>query len=84
MKESSCEPNTIWDDKGSKLNNRSINSRSKSNDIELYWTQNKGKPVVAELFIIGLTNKIYKYMTVIRKNMYINRLMNKTILFIVW
>ena len=84
MKESSCKTNIIWDDKGSKLHKRAINSWSKSNDIEVYWTHNKGKPVVAKLLIIGLTKKIYKYMTVIRKNMYINRPMNKTILFIVW
>ena len=44
------------------------------NDIVMYSTNNKGKPVVAERFIRTLTNKIYKYMTSISKNVYIDKL----------
>ena len=37
-------------------------------------TYNEGKSVVTERFITTLKNKIYKYMTWISKNMYINKL----------
>ena len=40
----------------------------------MYSTHNEGKSVVAERFIRTLTNKIYKYMTSISKNMYIDKL----------
>ena len=44
------------------------------NDIEIYSAHNEGKSVVAERFIRTLKNKIYKYMTSMSKNMYINKL----------
>ena len=44
------------------------------NDIEIYSTYNGRKSVVAECFIRTLKNKIYKYMTSISKNVYINKL----------
>ena len=44
----------------------------KDNNIETYSTHNEGKPVVAERFIRTLKNKIYKHMTAISKNVYIN------------
>ena len=47
---------------------------SKKNDIEMYSTHNEGKSVVAERFIWILKNKIYKYMTSVFKNVYINKL----------
>ena len=37
-------------------------------------TLNEGKSVVAERFIKTLRNKIYKYMTSISKNVYIDKL----------
>ena len=40
----------------------------------MYSTNNKGKSVIAERFIRALKNKIYKYMTSISKNMYIDKL----------
>ena len=40
----------------------------------MYSTQNKGKSVVSEKFIRTLKNKIYKYMTSISKNVYIDTL----------
>ena len=44
------------------------------NDIEMYSEHNEGKSVVAERFIWTLRNKIYKYMTSILKNIYIEKL----------
>ena len=45
------------------------------NAIELYSTRNERKSVaVAERFIRTLKNKIYKYMTSISKNVYIDKL----------
>ena len=40
----------------------------------MYSKHNKGKSVVAERFIRTLKNKIYKYMTTISKNVYIDKL----------
>ena len=40
----------------------------------MYSTHNEGKSVIAERFIRTLKNKIYKYMTSISKNAYINKL----------
>ena len=40
----------------------------------MYSIHNKGKSVVAERFIRTLKTKIYKYMTSISKNVYIDKL----------
>ena len=40
----------------------------------MYSTHNEGKSVVAERFIRTLKNKIYKYMTSVSKNVYIDQL----------
>ena len=40
----------------------------------MYSTHNEGKPVVAERFIRTIKNKIYKYMSSISKNVYIDKL----------
>ena len=40
----------------------------------MYSTNNEGKSVVAERFIRTLKSKIYKYMTSVSKNVYINKL----------
>ena len=40
----------------------------------MYSTHNEGKSVVAETFIRTLKSKIYKYMTSISKNVYIDKL----------
>ena len=40
----------------------------------MYSTYNEGKSVVAERFIRTLKNKIYKYITSISKNVYIDKL----------
>ena len=44
------------------------------NDIEMYSVHNEGKSVVAERFIKTLKNKIYKYMTSVSKNVYVDKL----------
>ena len=43
-------------------------------DIEMYSTHNEGNSVVSERFIGTFKNKIYKYVTSISKNMYIDKL----------
>ena len=40
----------------------------------MYSTHNEGKSVVAERFIRTLKNKIYKHMTAVPKNVYIDKL----------
>ena len=46
----------------------------KDNDVEMYSKHNEGKSVVAERFIRTLKTKIYKHMTSVSKNVYINKL----------
>ena len=43
-------------------------------DTEMYSTHNEEKSVVAERFIRTFKNKIYKYMTSISRDVYINKL----------
>ena len=47
---------------------------ARKNDIEMYSTCNKGKSVIAEKFIRTLRNNIYKYVTSISKNIYVDKL----------
>ena len=42
--------------------------------MEMYSTNNERKSVIAERFIKSLENKIYKYMTLVSKNVYIDKL----------
>ena len=44
------------------------------NDIEMYSTHNEDKSVIAETFTRSLKNKIYKYITSVSKNVYIDKL----------
>ena len=74
FRESNRKPNKIWVDKGSEFYNSSFKQLLQDNDIEVYSTHNEGKSVTAERFIRTLKNKIYKYMTSISKNMYIDKL----------
>ena len=74
LKESDRKPNKIWVDKGSEFYNSSFKKWLKDNDIEMYLIHNEGKSVVAERFIRALKTKIYKCMTSISKNVYINKL----------
>ena len=75
LKKSDRKPNKIWVDKGGEFYNRSMKScLEKKNDIEMYSTHNEGKSIVAQRFIRTIKNKIYKYMTSISKNVYIDKL----------
>ena len=74
LNKSNRKPNKIWVDKGSELYNRSVKSWIEKNDIEMYSTHNEGKSVVAERFIRTIKNKIYKHVTSISKNVYIEKL----------
>ena len=74
LKKSNRKPKRIWVDKGSEFYNRSMKSWVQDNDIVMYSTNNDGKSGVAERFIRTIKNKIYKYMTSISKNVYIDKL----------
>ena len=69
--ESTCKPNKIRVGKGSQLYSRSVNSWLQDNNIKMYSIHNKEKSVVDERFIRTL-NKIYKCMTSVSQNVYIN------------
>ena len=68
------KPNKIWVDRGSEFYNSKMNRFLEENNIERYSTFNEGKSVVAERFIRTLKNKIYKHMTSVSKNVYIDAL----------
>ena len=44
------------------------------NDMEINSSHNKGECVVAERFVTTFKNEIYKYMTSVSKNVYIDKL----------
>ena len=71
---SNRKPNKIWVDKGSEFYNSSFKKWLKDNDIEMYSIQNEGKSVVAERFLRTLKTKIYKYMTSVSKDLYMDKL----------
>ena len=74
LKQSNKKPNKIWVDKGSELYNVSFKKWLQDNDIVMDSTNNEGKSVVAERSIRTLKSRIYKYMTSISKNVYIDKL----------
>ena len=64
----------IWVDKVSEFYNRLLKSWLQDSDIEMYSTYNKRRSVVAERSIGTIKNKIYKYMTSVSQNVYIDKL----------
>ena len=70
----SRKPNKRWVDKGSEFYNAYFKKWLRNNDIVMHSTHNEGKSVVAERFIRTIKSKIYKYMTSISKNVYIDKL----------
>ena len=68
------KPKKIWVDKGSEFYNNSFKKGLKDNDIEIYSIHNEGNSVIAERFTRTLKTKIYKYITSVSKNVYINKL----------
>ena len=74
LRQSNRKPNKIWVDKGSEFYNVYFKKWLRDNDIVMYSTHSGRKSVVAERFIRTLKSKIYKYMTSISKNVYIDKL----------
>ena len=68
------KPNTIWVDKRSEFYNNSFKKWLKDNHIEMYSIHNEKNYVVTKRFIRTLKAKMYKYMTSISKNVYIDKL----------
>ena len=64
----------IWVDKGSEFYIRPMKSWLEKSAREMHLTNNKRKSAIAERFIRTIKNKIYKYMTSISKNVYIDKL----------
>ena len=73
LNDSGRKPNKISVDKGSEFYNNFL-KWLKDNDIDMYSIHNEGKSVIAERFIRTLKTKIYKYMTSISENVYIDKL----------
>ena len=61
-------------DKCSEFYNRSMKLWLEKKFQEMYSTYNEGKSVIAGRFIRTLKKKIYKYMTSISQNLYIDKL----------
>ena len=74
LKKCNRKANKIWVDKDSEFYNRSMKSWLEKNDVEMYSTHNEGKSVVTERFIRTIKNNIYKHMTSISKNVYVDKL----------
>ena len=73
LDDSGRKSNKISVDKGSEFYNNFL-KWLKDNDIDMYSIHNEGKSVIAERFIRTLKTKIYKYMTSISENVYIDKL----------
>ena len=61
-------------DKVSEFYNKLLKSWLQDSDIEMYSTYNKRRPVVEERSIGTIKIKIYKYMTSVSQNVYIDKL----------
>ena len=72
ISEGQRKSNKIWVDQGGEFYNQSFKDFLKIKNIEMHSTYNEGKSVVAERFIKTLKNKIFKHMTTISKNVYID------------
>ena len=66
------KPNKKWVDQGREFYNKSFKDFLKINNIEMYSTCSEGKSVVTERFIRPLKNKIFKHITAISKNVYLD------------
>ena len=72
LDEPNRKSNKSWVDKVNEFYNKSMRSFLQNNDIETYSTHNL---VISETFNRTLKNKVYKYITSISQNAYIDRLM---------
>ena len=68
------KPSKIWVGKCSEFCNRSMKSWIQNNDIKIYSTHSEEKFALAERFIRTLKSKIHKNITLISKNLSIDRL----------
>ena len=66
------KPNKIWVDQGGEFYNKSFKDFLKINNIKMYSTFNKAKSVVADIFIKTFKKRIFKHMTAISKNVYVD------------
>ena len=64
------KPIKILVDQGGDFYNNLFKWFLKTSNIEVYWTYNEGKSVVAERFTRTLKTKIFNHMTAISKNVY--------------
>ena len=75
LKKSNRKPKKILVDKNNDFYNRSKKQPFfQNNNVEMCSMHNEVKSLVAKRFIRILKNKIYKYMTSISKNVYIDKL----------
>ena len=74
LHESNRKANKIWENKNSEFYNRSIKSPFQNNDLEMSLTHNEGKSIFAERLIRNLKDEIHKYMFLVSKNVYIDKL----------
>ena len=51
-----------------------MKSSLEKNDTEMYSTHNEGKSLLVERFIRTFKSRVYKYMTSVSKNVYIDNL----------
>ena len=65
LKESNCK---------GEFYNRSLKPWLEKNYIEIYSTHNERNSAVFEIFVRAFKNKIYKYLTSISKNVFIDKL----------
>ena len=66
------KPSKIWVDQGVEFYNNLFKRFLETNNIEMYLTYNGGTSVVAERSIRTLKNKIFKHMTDVSKNVYLD------------
>ena len=75
LENSNRKPNKkVWVNNVGEFYNRLVKPWLQVKNIELYSTHNERKSFVSEIFIRTLKNKIYKYMTLISKNVYTDKL----------
>ena len=60
VNESNRKPNKLWVDQGREFYNKFMQEWLDNNYILLYFTNNKGKPAISEMFIKTVKTKIYK------------------------
>ena len=66
------KPNKIWLDQGSGFYNNLFKRFLKISNIEICSTYKEAKPVAAERFITTLKNKIFKHISAVSKNVYLD------------